>query len=123
MVYTSASLSLAALELFVHLAPDDAPDDLVSIPADIPDSVASDELRVSDLPADWRELPAPEALAAMGTRWAKEPRSAVLAVPSAVVPVERNFLLNPLHPAFRAIRIGPPEPFALDPRMWKRSAR
>jgi len=43
----------------------------------------------------------------------------VLAVPSAIIPRERNYLLNPAHRDFKAIRIGAPEPFGLDPRMWK----
>ncbi len=37
-----------------------------------------------------------------------------------VIPRESNYLLNPLHPAFRSVRIGRPERFAFDPRLWKR---
>ena len=44
----------------------------------------------------------------------------MLAVPSAVIPHETNYLLNPLHQAFRRIRIGPPQRFIFDPRMWNR---
>jgi RES domain-containing protein len=44
----------------------------------------------------------------------------VLAVPSAIVPRETNYLLNPAHPDFRRLRIGRPEPFSLDPRMLDR---
>ena len=55
----------------------------------------------------------------MGTTWAREGKTAVLAVPSAVIPQERNYLLNPLHPSFSRIRIGAAQPFAFDPRMWK----
>jgi len=112
VVYTSEALSLAALELLVHLASDDLPGDLVAIPADIPDAVASHEIETTQLPADWRAFPAPEALVAMGTRWAEERRTAVLAVPSAVIPVEGNVILNPFHPDFRKIRVGKPAPFA-----------
>jgi RES domain-containing protein len=46
-------------------------------------------------------------------------RTAVLEVPSAIVPSEKNDLLNPRHPEFRRIRIGRPMPFVFDPRMWK----
>lgn len=47
-------------------------------------------------------------------------RTAVLCVPSIVVPSEYNYLLNPPHPEFSRIQIAKPEPFAFDPRMWKR---
>ena len=123
LVYTSASASLAALEYFVHLDPEDAPPDLILVPADIPPAVAVRELRSGELPADWRSLPAPEALAALGTSWARRLESAVLSVPSAVVPEERNYLLNPAHPEFRRIVFGRARPFSFDPRMWGRRRR
>ncbi len=75
---------------------------------------------MSQLGRDWRDDPAPERLAELGTRWLREGKTAVLAVPSAVIPREGNYLLNPLHSAFRNARIGRPERFAFDPRMWKR---
>jgi RES domain-containing protein len=46
--------------------------------------------------------------------------TAVLAVPSAVIPHELNYLLNPRHPHFKRIRVGRPEPFSFDPRLRKR---
>jgi RES domain-containing protein len=119
-VYAAEGVALAALELFVHLDGDLMPDDFVVIPADLPASTTITRVRVSDLPDDWRRDPPPEVLVEMGTRWAVERRTAVLAVPSAIVPQESNCLLNPGHPAFKQIRIGKPEPFALDRRMWKR---
>ena len=105
----------------MHLEPPQAGADLVAIPADIPASVAISRLGPSQLPADWRDYPAPESLADLGMRWARAGTTAMLAVPSAIIPQELNYLFNPGHPAFREIRIGVPEPFALDPRMWKRS--
>jgi RES domain-containing protein len=123
LVYTSASASLAALEYLVHLDPEDAPPDLILVPADIAPAVVIRELRIAELPADWRSLPASDALARMGTSWARRLESAVLSVPSAVVPEERNYLLNPAHPQFREIAFGPARPFAFDPRLWKTRPR
>jgi RES domain-containing protein len=120
LVYTSASASLAALEYFVHLDPEDAPPDLILTPVDVPPSASIRELRIDELPADWRSLPAPEALARTGTSWAQRLESAVLSVPSAILPEERNYLLNPAHAEFREIMFGPARPFSFDPRMWKR---
>lgn len=81
---------------------------------------AIEEVETSRLPADGRTYPGPEELAAMGSRWAQEGRTAVLSVPSAIIPAERNFLLNPAHSTYRAIRIGRPEPFVFAQRMWKK---
>jgi RES domain-containing protein len=54
-----------------------------------------------------------------GSRWFRAARTAVLEVPSAIVPSEKNYLLNPLHSDFRRIRVGRARPFVFDPRMWK----
>jgi RES domain-containing protein len=118
VVYTSATASLAVLEYLVNLEPEDAPADLVLVPADLPDALAVD-VPLERLPADWRTAPAPEALARIGTEWARAGRSAVLSVPSAILPVERNYLLDPAHRDFAAIVVGRPQPFSLDPRTWK----
>src|SRR5271154_3032203 len=53
MVYASTSLALAAIELFVHLEPNQAPDDLVSIAAELPDGEPQMRWDVSVLPANW----------------------------------------------------------------------
>lgn len=119
IVYTSSTLALAVLEVFVHVSPSDAPVDLVAVAADIPDDVPIAHLRPRDLPADWRRHPAPEPLAALGTEWVRRARTAVMAVPSAVIPPELNYLLNPAHPELRGIRTGRPVPFHFDERMWK----
>lgn len=119
VVYTSATLSLAVLEYFVNLPGGHAPSDLVAIPADVPDALSVSSLESGALPRGWRKYPAPEELAELGARWLEEGETAILAVPSAVVPKERNYLLNPAHADFRRITVGKPEPFSLDIRLWK----
>src|SRR5205823_3600173 len=74
VVYTSASAALATLEYFVHLDVEDAPPDLVLIAADVPGSLAIEEIRVGRLPREWRRTPAPEALARLGTQWVRRGR-------------------------------------------------
>ncbi len=102
----------------VHIpAHEDLPRDLVTIPADLPDGLGIQHVRVDELPPDWRRTPAPPALADLGTAWLRAARTAVLAVPSAVVPLETNHILNPSHPDFRRIVIGRAAPFDLDPRL------
>lgn len=117
-VYTAAHLSLAVLEVLVHVpAGEDLPADLVAIPADVPDDLRPEDVGVEALPPDWRRTPAPIALADRGTAWLTAARTAMLAVPSAVVPRETNYILNPAHPDFRRIIVGRAEPFDLDPRL------
>jgi RES domain-containing protein len=119
VVYCSATLSLAVLEFFVHLEPDLAPGGLVAVPAFLPEDLSREEIEASALPSNWRLYPASESLKDLGTDWARRKRTAMLAVPSAVIPRESNLLLNPAHPDFARVRIGPAEPFSFDPRMWK----
>ena len=119
VVYTSSALSLAVLEYFVNLSSRVTPPDLVVVTADVPDTLEITTVGVAGLPRSWRKYPAAEALAELGTRWAQEKKTPILAVPSAVVPQEKNYLLNPAHPDFKKITVGKPEAFSLDLRMWK----
>jgi RES domain-containing protein len=114
-VYTSATLSLAALETLVHLNPPVA-FKYVAIPIEF-DEALVETFATSDLPADWNEEPPPPSTAEIGDRWVKESRSAVLELPSVIIPAEPNYLLNPAHSDFKRIRIGKPTPFSFDPRL------
>jgi RES domain-containing protein len=118
VVYTSATLSLAVLEYFVNLPAAAAPPDLVAISAEVPEGIPISSLDAEDLPRGWRKYPAPKALADLGTRWVEGAGTAILAVPSAVVPQEKNYLINPAHPRFAEILPGKPELLSLDSRMW-----
>lgn len=117
VVYTSATVSLAALELLVHLRRDRTVKDLILISAEIPNDIEINRVDLSNLPPDWRESPPPVGLQKIGDEWVINGLSAVLAVPSAVIPQEDNYLLNPAHSDFKRIRISRPVTFSLDPRM------
>lgn len=122
-VHTSGTLALAALELFIHTDPDLLPANVVARYADIPETIAVTAIRVGDLPEAWREFPPPEALQPIGRDWVRRRATAVLAVPSVIIPSEQNFVLNPLHPDFAGVQVGPAQPFHFDARMWKHSRR
>ena len=119
LVYTACNLSLAALETFVHLDSDLMPDDLVAIAADIPEKVKITRIKLSSLPKNWREYPAPDDIKQISLQWIATNETVVLAVPSVVIPEEENWLINPAHPDFRRIKINVEIPFSFDPRMWK----
>jgi len=117
MVYTSERLSLAALELFVHVPPGTIPRDLVSIRATLPDAATVEVVR-GDLPANWQSYPAPHAVKEIGSEWFHQLGSLAMVVPSVIVPSETNILLNPMHPEFKKVKIFPSTPFHFDPRMF-----
>lgn len=83
----------------------------------IPDTVSIQAFDPADLPADWRQEPPPHSAQELGTRLLQN--TCLLSVPSAIIPQERNFVINPLHPHFRKIKIRSPEPFSYDPRLWR----
>jgi RES domain-containing protein len=106
------------IEYFVHLDRDDPPPDLVVATADVPDDISRVQVTAGRLPPTWRQTPAPLELAAIGDRFARRRREAILIVPSALSPDECNWLLNPGHPDFRRVRIHVPEPFSYDDRFF-----
>ena len=117
VVYTSDSLALATLEQLVHVSAGLHLPSRVAIAVDIPDEIAQVEISAAELPEDWRRTDGVKALRDRGTRWVLSARSAVLCVPSVVIPRERNYVLNPGHPDFEKLRIQDPEPFEFDPRL------
>ena len=118
MVYASESIALAALETLVHY--DESLGSrrrLVLCRADIPPDVPVENGPASLYTGRWASYPAPRRLARFGDAWARERRTAVLRVRSAVSPREHNLLLNPAHPLFARVRLQLVEPFRLDPRL------
>ena len=116
VVYLSAHQSLAALEVFVHTQPLSVRQGYVVIEAKWDDALTETWPRDA-LPPDWRAMPAGVSTAAIGDRWVKEARSVILALPSAIIPAETNYLLNPAHPDVRQVEIGNPIPFVFDQRL------
>lgn len=117
MVYTAQSQSLALLEMAVQDAPLRA--HYVLIPAHLPANLSTQKLGVSQLPDDWRKPSGLAALLALGRKWLSDRRSCAWVVPSAVLPGECNWLLNPEHPDFQRIRIGPPQALEVDARLLR----
>jgi len=115
MVYAAGSLSLAVLEMLVHLGAAESLRRYISFTVKFEESLCRD-FPPKDLPADWAADPPPDSARALGTAWAKNNASLVLAVPSAVIRSETNYLINPGHPDFSGLEIGPARPPAFDQR-------
>jgi len=115
VVYTAATTSLAMLEILVN-----ADTTLLPHYLTIPVRFEHDLLEVVDaglLPDSWRSHPAPFELKRIGDEWIEARRSCVLQVPSAVVPHESNYLLNPVHPGFASLEVGEAIVLATDARL------
>ena len=101
----------------MHVDPLTAPADLRLLTLDLPEDLAIEVLEISALPTAWAEVPAPPELQLIGTAWLRSRRTVDLSVPSALIQVERNILLNPLHPEAEGITLVSDEPFSFDLRL------
>ncbi|MCX6207856.1 MAG: RES family NAD+ phosphorylase [Bacteroidetes bacterium] len=95
-LYTSATRALAILEFSVNVHLEDLPHLLSITSIEIPDKLIK-ELKASEIPADWKTIPAPSSTKNLGTEFLKALASPILKVPSVIIEEEFNFLLNPLH--------------------------
>lgn len=116
MVYCSENLALAALEILVHTRPFALRDKFRAFRVSFDDAL----MRVVDLktlPRGWNAQPPGPVSKHFGDEWIKSARSAVLSLPSVLVPLERTLLLNPNHRDFGKIKIKDAGAFDLDPRL------
>jgi RES domain-containing protein len=117
VVYASATLSLAALEMLARTSRELAPSDLVAVELDIPSSVRIERLTPRELSQGWDAYPFPASTQQLGMMWLTAVSAAALAVPSAIIPRECNYLLSPVHPRFARVRIVSRTPFSFDTRL------
>ncbi|PYS55522.1 MAG: hypothetical protein DMG13_03660 [Acidobacteria bacterium] len=115
VVYGSQHKSLAALEHLVHLNPRTG-NRFKAFSFHFPDSLMN-SIAPRDLPKDWRQEPPPPSTQRFGDAWVRQARSAVLAVPSIIIPEELNYVLNPAHADFQKITIAKSQDFVFDPRL------
>jgi len=108
-------VSLAVLEALAHSAV--LPSDMVLVIYDIPDASALGAWPVATLPADWANYPAPASTQSLGNAWAAAGTELAVRVPSAVVRLEDNWLLNPAHPAMRTVKASVLGAFVFDARL------
>ena len=118
-VYVAGSLSLAALEVLVHVDTDLVPNDFVAFAVDIPEELPSESISLSELPENWRDEYPSEHCRRQGDEWLLTGSTAVLWVPSAIIPNETNAILNPRHQDFGQLGIHPADSFQFDHRLWR----
>lgn len=115
IIYCAEALSGALLEILVH-SNRQLLSHYVVFRLEFPKRVIS-QIKIDELPKQWRSSPPPPGLSEIGDRWYLNQSSAVLRVPSAIVPLESNYLLNPDHPDFRLVEIEGPIDYQADDRL------
>lgn len=118
VLYTASNASLALLEVLVHIRPLISNDDFCLLHLEC-DSDLVLKLDAINLPINWYKNPFSAELAAVGDRFVREEKYLLLQLPSAILPVESNFLINPSHPHFKKIKVKTISKLDLDHRLLK----
>lgn len=113
-LYTSENISLCILEILVRATKKTSPESYTLISISIPDDTIL-QLQIKKLKIDWQTNL--EYTQRIGEGFLKETQTLCLKVPSAIVPQENNFLINPLHSDFKKVKIISTELLALDKRL------
>ena len=115
LLYTSQFISLSILESLVHLKKGEIPPTQYLLNIEIPDENEVAEISYKKIKKNWEQEP--DYTQWLGDQFLQNKQNLVLKVPSAIVPQESNFLLNPLHVKFKKIRIVSSELLQLDKRL------
>lgn len=120
ILYTAESLSLAALEMLVHLNDEELLPSYSFAAIEFDESLVMSIEDFKTLPKNWSASPPPLEIQRIVDEWSQKEASVVLRVPTSVVPVEYNYLINVRHPDFSKIKLGKPQTFAFDERLYKK---
>jgi len=116
VVYFGASAAIVVFERLAHTDPDLLPADLRLACFKFPGTISRiNAVEISALPENW--IHDEDTTRGMGGRWWRECSSPLLIVPSAILPEESNYVLNPQHPDAKWLRLIRERPFAFDPRL------
>ncbi len=118
VIYAAATRSLACLENLVHRGGEGLDNRFMTMVIEIPQGVKIISVYPESLDGDWKSYRAQKRTRATGDAWLKSGDTAVLKVPSVIVPEEHNFLINPNHTDFAKIKLADVEPFDFDRRLW-----
>ncbi len=116
VIYTSDTPALAALEILANAETASALRDRLAVRAVIPDGEVYG-LPFEDLPTSWDANPIGPITRDLGEAWRADGAFLALAVPSAVMPLQQNIIINPDHPSFHLLKIDDPIPIRFDPRL------
>jgi RES domain-containing protein len=119
ILYTAGSLSLAALEMLVHLNNEEILLAYSFATAEFDENLILSVEDFRTMPENWSASPPLLEIQQIGDEWEREMASVVLKVSTSILPVESNFLINVAHPEFSKVKLGKPQPFTFDKRLYK----
>ncbi|GAB2784145.1 RES domain-containing protein [Hymenobacter luteus] len=117
VIYTASSRALACLENVVHRSGEGLNDQFRVLVIDVPDDLIIEEIDLAQLPKNWEKASRYALCQPLGAAWYAARQSAVLRVPSSIIPQEHNYILNSRHPEFKRIQIVGREEFSFDARI------
>jgi RES domain-containing protein len=117
VTYTSENIALAVHETIVHLRSGGLPLNRFLVRVDVPDEVWAAR-RVLTPPVGWDAVPAGMTSIQAGEAWLQSMASALLVVPSVIVPEETNVLINPQHPDSLRVSATPLRKWFYDSRYF-----
>lgn len=120
IIYTAESLSLAALEMLVHLNNEEILLAYSFSVAEFDESLITPVEEFRALPKNWNDSPPPLEIQRIGDEWASSKSSVILRVPTSVLPIEFNYLINVGHPEFSKVRFGDSQTFTFDKRFYRK---
>lgn len=105
IVYCAPNPATALLEVLVHaeIDADDIPITFRYLEIEAPESISSETIDFHSLASGWQRDPG--ITRPFGDGWLRSGRTALLRVPSAIVPATWNVLLNPQHPDYAKVRV------------------
>ena len=119
-VYMGLTPAICCLETFVHADGEPAfPLKITCFELPAEPSLYL-EVDPTTLPDGWASLPADRPSMDYGTQWLQSNTHLGLIVPSAVLSLEKNVMINPGHPAASRIKVIQVYDFIYDPRMFQK---
>lgn len=119
IIYTAANRSLAMAEVAVHFSIATLPAGYMMMTLQVPDTVSINEADIKTLPEGWNQFPPLKETQLLGDQFIIDGKTCLLKVPSAVTQGDFNYLINPLHPEFKKIKIIGYEQFPFDRRLFR----
>jgi RES domain-containing protein len=120
MIYTSESRALCTAEIAVHIALGSAPAGYIMLTINIPEHTELFEIDLKALTQGWKKFPFTEFTRKLGDDFILQNKFPLMKAPSAAIPGDFNYLINPRHPDFEKIKIIKIEPYEFDEMFFKR---
>lgn len=118
MIYCADTIAQCMVEVLVHV--EESPVDYCSVELEIPDDVGIAQCDPKKLPKAWKDADYNAPTRSVGDAFVERNECLLMRVPSAIVPGAFNYLLNPLHPAIKRVKVGKVKPFRFDKRLFKK---